>query len=278
MDIRTLFLEEKIEYFAPIQLSRLNIQKPYLLSRCGVDAQTGSALVICVPYYSGRVENISAYACARDYHLYFERLFDRLIPKLRDTFKGYSFYGFADRSPISEVYAAALGGLGVVGENHLLITEKYSSFVFIGEIISDMPACEYGLDVREGEAERCIGCGACKRGCPAGLDVSACLSSLTQKKGELDDEEKKRIIEHGVAWGCDKCQNVCPYTKNAINSGSIFTPIDFFYESRMEKIDLDALYKMNDEEFFSRAFSWRGKETLARNLKILGEEVNGCSG
>jgi len=272
MTLFEIFESEKIEYYAPIELSRVKIQKPYLLSRCSVSAESGSALMICVPYFSGVPENISAYAASRDYHLYFEGLFDRIIPKLKELYPGYSFYGFADRSPISEVYAAALAGLGMIGENHLFISEKYSSFVFLGEIISDMPATQYGMELYEGNVRECKRCGACAKKCPAGLDAGECLSALTQKKGELDEDQKRRLIEHGVAWGCDICQNVCPYTRAAADSGSIYTPIDFFYEKRIEKIDTDSLYAMSDEEFFERAFSWRGKETLERNLKILGGE------
>ena len=270
MTLHDIFKSEKIEYYAPIELSRVKIQKQYLLDRCSIDANTGSALMICVPYFSAAPENISAYACARDYHLYFERLFDRIIPKLKVLYPDYSFYGFADRSPISEVYGAALAGLGMIGDNHLFICDKYSSFVFIGEIISDMPAKEYGMDIYKGKIRECKKCGACKKKCPEGLNSSECLSALTQKKGELDDSEKKKLIDHKIAWGCDICQNVCPYTRAAAESKSIYTPIDFFYEKKIEKIDIDSLYAMSDEEFFERAFSWRGKETLARNLKILG--------
>ena len=75
-----------------------------------------------------------------------------------------------------------------------------------------------------------------------------------------------------MAWGCDRCQNVCPYTKKALDAGGIYTPIDFFYEKRIEKINVQELFSMGDEEFFERAFSWRGRETLERNLRIIGGE------
>ena len=272
MTLRRIFESEKIEYYAAVPLSSLKVIKPYLLERLNIDAEVGSALVMCVPYYTASPENISAYACSRDYHLYFEGLFDRMIPKLRELYPEYSFWGFADHSPIDEVHAASMAGLGVIGDNHLFITEKYSSFVFLGEIISDMPVQRYELPVSDCGVRTCIHCGACSRGCPEELDTARCLSALTQKKGTLSDEDKSRIIDHGVAWGCDKCQNVCPYTRAAAESGSIYTPIDFFMEKRIEKIDLDSLYAMSEEEFFSRAFSWRGRETIARNLKILGGE------
>ncbi len=277
MTLSEIFEGEKIEYYAPIQLKRANVIKPYLLDRCGITVDSGSALMMCVPYFSSLPENISAYAGSRDYHLYFEQLFDRVIPQLRGIYPGYSFYGFADHSPLSEVPAAAMAGLGVIGDNHMFITEKYSSFVFLGEIISDMPADMYGIPLYGGDVGTCTHCGACKRGCPEGLDITSCLSALTQKKGELDAGERARIAAHGVAWGCDRCQNVCPYTKRAIDSGSIYTPIDFFHEKRIETIDLEEIWSMSEEEFFERAFSWRGRETIARNLKILGGDGE-CSG
>ncbi len=270
MTLEDIFKEEKIEYYAPTALLRAKVQKPYLLERCGVCACCGSALMLLVPYFSGESENLSAYACSRDYHLYFEGLFDRIIPKLRELYSSYSFWGFADRSPIDEVHAAAMAGLGIIGENHLLITEKYSSFVFIGEIISDMPPENYGMELYTKEAGGCCSCGSCKKSCPRGLSPSECLSALTQKKGELSQSERETLALHKTAWGCDICQNVCPYTREAVKRGSIITPIEYFHESRIEKIDLDMLYGMSDEEFYRRAFSWRGRETIARNLQILG--------
>lgn len=270
MTLAEIFEKEKIEYYAPTELSCLKVIKPYLLDRLNINTEQGSALMLCIPYFTGDPENISAYACSRDYHLYFEGLFDRIIPKLREVYPSYSFYGFADHSPIDEVHAAAMAGLGVIGDNHLFISDKHSSFVFLGEIISDMPAHEYRMPIYEGGVRLCHHCGGCARACPEGLDITTCLSALTQKKGELSEKDKTRIITHGVAWGCDKCQNVCPYTRAAAESGSIYTPIDFFMETRIEKIDLDSLYAMSEEEFFSRAFSWRGRETIERNLKILG--------
>ena len=270
MDVREIFGFEKIEYYAPLPLSMLKVIKPHLVERLCISPESGSALMMCVPYFTSMPENISAYAASRDYHLYFEGLFDRVIPKLRELYPEYSFYGFSDHFPIDEVHAAARAGLGVIGDNHLFITEKYSSFVFIGEIISDMPAEKYALGLHIGDVQLCRHCGNCKKSCPEGLDITSCLSALTQKKGTLREDEAERLISHGVAWGCDRCQSVCPYTKKAAECGSIYTPIDFFYQSRIEKIDIQTLYDMTDEEFFSRAFSWRGRQTVERNLKILG--------
>ena len=77
-----------------------------------------------------------------------------------------------------------------------------------------------------------MNCGACARICPSNcMDESdprpktECLSAITQKKGELTDKEIEMMLKNGSIWGCDVCQNVCPYTKNAS-----FTPISYFDE------------------------------------------------
>ena len=67
--------------------------------------------------------------------MFFSSLFGEILPILRKSFPEYKFEGFTDHSPIDEINAAALAGFGMIGANGLLITEKYSSFVFVGEIV-----------------------------------------------------------------------------------------------------------------------------------------------
>ena len=90
-----------------------------------------------------------------------------------------------------------------------------------------------------------------------------CLSAVTQKKGELTEEERDYIIEYGSAWGCDICADVCPYSWKAAK-----TPVKFFYENRTPYLTQDALEKMSDEEFADRAYAWRGRAVIERNLKL----------
>ena len=113
-----------------------------------------------------------------------------------------SFSAFVDNSPIPEVKTAALAGLGVVGENGLLITEEFGSWVFIGEIVTDL-----FIECEEREIKSCIKCGKCKKVCPA---KNECLSAVSQKKGELSSEEERLLKENNIVWGCDICQEVCP--------------------------------------------------------------------
>ena len=251
-----------------ISLGECLIQKEHLLRKAGISE--GSVIIFTVPYLTPDslcARNISRYAASRDYHAYFEGLFKELTEKLAGKYPDNKFVGFSDHSPINEVHAAARAGLGVIGGNRLLITSKYSSFVFIGEIITDAELPSSACEIR-----KCEGCGACEAGCAVSLDISRCLSAITQKKGELSPAEAELIRQSGCAWGCDVCQLVCPHTKRALADKSIFTNIDFFKSDITQSIDKEFINSMSDEDFASRAYSWRGRSVLIRNLDILERE------
>ena len=266
--ISELLSSQHIDLFAPTPLSECKIIKKYLLDRAEISAECGCAFMIAAPYVvKDDIEgNISEYAKSRDYHLFFAQIFDSILPILREEFPEYKFAGFTDHSPIDEINAAALAGLGIIGSNGLFITEKYSSFVFVGEIITDAP-----IECEAHEIKLCEGCGLCTRSCPTGCDKTGCLSAVTQKKGELSPDEAKLIAKHRIAWGCDLCQKVCPHTKKALKSGSLYSDIPFFLNERTPYLTYDLVENMPDELFNQRAYSWRGKATLLRNLKILEE-------
>ena len=230
-------------------------------------------MIIAIPYYTKYCDdltrNISAYAVSRDYHAYFRALFDELIPQLERQFPMHRFAGFADHSPIDEIVAASRAGLGVIGKNHLLLTEKYSSYVFLGELITD--AC---IPCSVGEIRVCQGCGACEKLCPA-IESGTCLSALTQKKGVLTSNEISAMLKYKSAWGCDICQEVCPHTKKALRSGTIYSPIPYFSQQAIPHLSLTDLDTMSDTAFSDRAYSWRGRETIRRNLELFEKNEKG---
>lgn len=258
-----------IDMVSCIFLNECNITRNYLLQRVGISS--GSVIIFAVPYLTqdSTERNISSYAVSRDYHLFFKYLFDDIISKLKEKYPDYLFAGFSDHSPINEIDAAAKAGLGVVGTNHLLITEKHSSFVFIGEIITDAILPSFSKEIIH-----CIDCKQCINACPVQISINSCLSATTQKKGNLEEEEKNKIKQSNCAWGCDICQEVCPYTKKAIQNNTIYTNIDFFKENLTPMLTSDGIDSMNDEQFSNRAYSWRGKQVILRNLKIIEEKEN----
>lgn len=266
--VKHLLLQQGISLCAPLSLSACRIQRPYLLERAGIT--DGTAFLFAVPYYTTKCEdrarNISAYAVSRDYHLFFSQLFDSVLPALREAFPGNRFVGFTDHSPIAEAEAAVRAGLGYFGHNHLFLTDAHSSFVFLGEIITDAV-----IDAPAKPPHTCMGCDACKRACPVGLDVSSCHSALTQKKGDLNAEERAALLSQGCAWGCDICQNACPVTARAREAGTLYSTVPFFAENALSHLTAREIRAMSDEEFSKRAYSWRGRGVILRNLQILEE-------
>ncbi len=259
-----------IEVAECIPLSLCNIDRPYKLERAGFSlSEELYAVIFAIPYYTEHEKkNISSYAVACDYHLFCEMLFSKLIPILKERFPNNLFAGFSDNSPIDERRAAAMSGIGIIGQNQMLITERYSSYVFLAEIITDLPL-EQNNDYH---IEYCDMCGRCLSACPMG-DKDECLSALTQKKGELDENECKKIKKYGSAWGCDICQEVCPYTERAMKNKTIYTDIEFFKNDLLPILSAELVNEMPDHSFSRRAYAWRKKETIMRNLHIL-EDIN----
>ena len=262
--IKELLSKEKIEFFGILPFSACRLLRPELLARECVGWEAKSAIVFLVPYYSGEYpeRNVSLYVVPRDYHLYFRELYARTEAELKERFPNHHFRGFADHSPIGEVGAAAKAGLGVIGDKCQLINEKYGTYTFIGEILTDLVFEEYDLHT----VGFCSHCGACTRACPAPDD---CLSDRTQRKGELSEETAALIRKTGIAWGCDLCQTSCPRNRSVP-----LTPIDFFREELTPRPSADEVEKMPKAEFLTRAYSWRGRKTILRNLNIWksGEE------
>ncbi|MGM9642854.1 MAG: 4Fe-4S double cluster binding domain-containing protein, partial [Eubacteriales bacterium] len=114
----------------------------------------------------------------------------------------------------------------------------------------------------------CEDCGACVAACPGTLSGRGdCVSHITQKKGDLTEEEINIIRKYGCAWGCDICQEVCPHTKRAKSSGTIYTKNEWFTKDVILTPSEESLD--NDEDFNNRAYSWRGKTTILRNINII---------
>lgn len=219
-----------------------------------------TVIMVALPYNvkKEKPKNISRYSAVLDYHLVLGEKLKTACRKLKEKYKQNNFLSFVDSSPIPEVTAARKAGLGVLGKNGLLITKKYGSFVFLGEILTDK------VFPYKNENGECINCGECEKNCPNHLKGrNNCLSSITQKKGELETQEKELLLKHNTAWGCDICQEVCPLNKDK----SLSTEPQFLESYRDE-------YIMGEDISF-RAFNWRGRKVIERNLKILGDK-NEC--
>ncbi len=229
------------------------------------DKSYNKLIVALFPYYAGYPEdsNISIYAHGKDYHIVTRDILSKVAKEL--SLSSYDIY--SDIGPEIERQMAIDAGLCFKGKNDMCINSKYGSYFFIGYI-----ACDADYEVSAPNNQNCIKCNKCIEACPGKALVDKfsperCLSAITQKRGELTEWERELIKNNGYIFGCDICQRVCPHNEKAE-----FTPITEFIKDRVTKLSLGDLEGLTNktfkEKYGDRAFSWRGKQVLERNLKI----------
>ena len=262
-----LFTSLSIDTYGALSIADVDIINEKLLLR--EDFKPKSILVFLVPYYAGETENLSRYAAAKDYHIAIREITERLIFGIKEKYPEAHAKGYGDHSPIAERTAALHAGLGILGDNGLIIHEKYGTYVFIGDVITDLPP--EALGARPPQPIRtCEHCGRCRAACPTGVlrgESMDCLSAITQKKGTLSENEIALMRKYNTVWGCDLCQTACPY-----NRAPMLTLISFFREQRIPYLTGEILASLSDEAFSERAFAWRGRKTVERNILLFEEK------
>lgn len=210
----------------------------------------------------------SVYTKGLDYHNIVKSYLDKICKFIEGL--GGQAISFVDSNTLPERYIAYLSGIGFIGKNNMIITKKYGSFVFLGEIITDLNISVE--DIKPLENTSCIDCNRCYKACPTNSinetkkNCNICMSYITQKK-DIDDEFLH--LMKGRIFGCDSCQLSCPCNHN-ISYSNIegFKPLSFMKES----IDTDYLISLDNKEFKETfkitSCGWRGKNTLIRNALI----------
>ena len=169
------------------------------------------------PILSTTAPKISRYALSADYHIIIKKMLWQLLDSLRADFGEINGRAFVDSAPVLERAWAQKAGLGWIGKNSMLISPKLGSYTFIGELILD-------VDIepsRTSIPNRCGSCTRCIDSCPTGailapqiIDAQKCISYLTiEKKSSLTTTEQESL--NGWCFGCDICQEVCPWNSKA---------------------------------------------------------------
>lgn len=160
---------------------------------------------------------ISKYAYGKDYHKIVRKKLKSMLAWLQDEFPPVSGRVFVDSAPVMERAWGRLGGLGWIGKHSLLLNRRHGSWFFIGVIITDLQ-----LEPDSPVKEYCEDCTKCIDACPTNaildgrmVDASRCISYLTiELKSESIPGEFRENMNNR-AFGCDICQEVCPWNNNA---------------------------------------------------------------
>jgi epoxyqueuosine reductase len=244
----------------------------------------GARSVICVAINytrspgipaEGRGEGLVArYALGDDYH---ELIKSRLY-KLADFIRHHSTEATTrcavDTAPVMEKELAARAGIGWQGKNTCIINPKIGSWVLLGEIITtlELPPDEPALD-RCGSCRRCIdACPTQAFTAPYQLDARKCISYLTiERRDEMPAEFHDKL--NGWLFGCDICQEVCPFNREAPAT------TDSALQSRFDggRIDLRDLLSWRDSDYQQKLRNSAMKRVklpiLQRNARILLEQA-----
>ena len=163
---------------------------------------------------------IARYARGKDYHHWFSHKLNKIAIKLKAKFPDHIFLPLTDSQPVLERELGHLAGLGWVGKNTCLISEKHGSLFFLGEIYTTLR----GAKAQALNPDRCGKCTKCIDACPTGailspkvLDARKCISYLTIESKEIPPENLRQKMGDWY-FGCDICQTVCPWNKKAFGN------------------------------------------------------------
>lgn len=166
----------------------------------------------------GRWGRVARYAWGRDYHVVVKEVLGRLAETIREQLGDKVWIRrFVDTGPVAEKALAVRAGLGWIGKHGLLLNREMGSWLVLGELFTDLE-----LAVDEPVAEECGSCRRCLEACPTGalvgekrLDARRCIAYWTIEAKESMPEEIRRKAGEWI-FGCDDCQEACPYNKEAI--------------------------------------------------------------
>ena len=215
---------------------------------------------------------ISKYAYGQDYHEIIKEILNEMVAELKEEIGDFHCRVFVDSAPVLERSWAKKSGIGWVGKNANLITKQSGSFYFLAEIISDLE-----LQEDSPTTDHCGTCTKCIEACPTDaivsekiIDGSKCISYATiELKNEIPESFKNKMEDW--MFGCDVCQDVCPWNRfSAPHHQEKFKPNHFLENAKKND------WKELSQELFSETFRKSPvKRTkfagLKRNIDFLGE-------
>jgi epoxyqueuosine reductase len=244
------------------------------------------AIVTLTNYFHGAIDpgrqpgaKVAQYAWSSDYHAVIGRRLEQLATAVREIAPGARTRCYVDAGPVPERELAQRAGLGWIGKNTMLIHPAIGSFSFIGVIFTDAElACDLPF-----QADRCGTCRRCLEACPTNafveprvLDARRCISYLTIEHAAPFHDEQRRMVGDWL-FGCDVCQDVCPWNIRFAESTS---DPELAVRAEVAAPDLAELLAVAPEEFERRfgdtAFERPGVSGLRRNAAAVRANRTGA--
>ncbi len=232
----------------------------------------GMSYRTCAPQRVAAGEGrVSRYAWGvADYHDIIHSRLRQLRSLARELAPTVAVRGVVDTAPLLEREFAQLAGLGWVGKNTMLLNRRYGSWFFLAALLLD---CELQYDTAYA-ADHCGTCTACLEACPTQafprpyvLDATRCISYLTIELRTAIPLARREELGEWL-FGCDICQDVCPWNHKAAEGQSSFTP-----QRSLNPASLHGLFELSDDEFrsvFRSTPLWRARRRgLLRNAAIV---------
>lgn len=236
-----------------------------------------SVISVLFNYYTNETQTddsaplISKYAYGKDYHYVVKEKLYRLFSFIQSKVSHAGGRAFVDSAPVLDKAWARLSGLGWIGKNSCLINPRFGSFVFIGELILDIEL-DYDVPFDKNYCGNCTGCiDACPTQAivaPGVVDARKCISYLTiESKSKIPEQFKGKMKNRG--FGCDICQDVCPWNRKALqhNHGELKPKPEFL---SMKKEEWRVLLKEKYNRLFKKTPVERvGYDGLIHNINFL---------
>lgn len=239
-----------------------------------------SVITLLKNYFPGQLQRenapqISKYAYGTDYHLVIKEKLNQLLQEMNRHIGAVEGRGFVDSAPVLERSWAVRSGLGWIGKNGNLLTRKSGSFLFIATLITD-------IDLQPDQpfaTDHCGTCTQCIDACPTGavlsdkvIDGSKCISYFTIELKEAVIPESYHGQFQNWMFGCDICQDVCPWNRFATpHQEPAFEPIPEILE--FTTADWQGIEEDTFKEIFKRSPLKRAKfKNIQRNLQFLQSE------
>jgi epoxyqueuosine reductase len=235
-----------------------------------------SVITLLLNYYPSEQQvpgapRISKYAYGKDYHEVIKAKLNTLLGRMQETIGEVSGRGFVDSAPVLERAWAQKSGLGWLGKNGNLIHKQAGSFFFIATLITDIPLVYDGP-----VGDYCGSCTKCLDACPTGalvapgvVDGSRCISYYTIELKELLIPEQMQGQFDNWMFGCDTCQDVCPWNRFSKPNKTVeFTPIPEILNFSTK--DWEELTEEEFRKIFKHSPMKRSKYAgIRRNLNFL---------